>query len=375
MCFSRSFDPEGGVCVFDGRTWTTYTGFGKFGIPASCLTVGDDGAVWCGTTEGLYRREGSGWTLFTTNDGLANDNVLSLSIDLTGRVWAATSKGVDIFDGKSWTRFWWFGVSHTAHSASGEHWLAYRQEGGVGCFKGTEQQGYSIYEYLHQRFATALTIGPDNTVWVAAYGGVCRVKDTVWTAYRLPDDYLTREIYDVSAIAPDHHGRLWAVISGGLYCLENGKWSAYTGIDTLRLIRLDKVCLAPDGALWMTTRDEGAFRFIPETPLNAGDATETCPAGVRILGNRPNPFNPSTTISFTISEPGRANLSIYSISGQKVRELLSGDMTYKSYGTHTTYTIIWDGRDDSGAPVSSGVYLYRLIQGKHAAVGRMALVK
>jgi flagellar hook assembly protein FlgD len=83
----------------------------------------------------------------------------------------------------------------------------------------------------------------------------------------------------------------------------------------------------------------------------------------------PNPFNPSTTLTFSIPEGGHAELVVYDITGRIVRTLVSGPV---SAGTHTK---VWDGRDDSGQAVSSGIYLSRLKTGKHSATVKMTLVK
>jgi len=73
------------------------------------------------------------------------------------------------------------------------------------------------------------------------------------------------------------------------------------------------------------------------------------------LNNYPNPFNPTTTISFSIPEIGIVELSVYNIKGQKIRSLLKDQITA---GEHS---IVWNGEDASGNKVSSGVYLYKLI--------------
>jgi hypothetical protein len=83
----------------------------------------------------------------------------------------------------------------------------------------------------------------------------------------------------------------------------------------------------------------------------------------------PNPFNPETTISFSLSSPGITELAVYSASGQQIRTLISGA---QKAGTHS---VVWDGRDDTGKPVSSGVYLSRLIVGKYFATGKMLLLR
>jgi parallel beta-helix repeat protein/predicted outer membrane repeat protein len=86
--------------------------------------------------------------------------------------------------------------------------------------------------------------------------------------------------------------------------------------------------------------------------------------------NYPNPFNPETTISFSIPEEWNVELSIYNIKGQKMKSLLNDQI---SAGEHS---IIWNGEDDSGKIVSSGVYLYKLnVNGKTEAVKKCLLMK
>ena len=70
--------------------------------------------------------------------------------------------------------------------------------------------------------------------------------------------------------------------------------------------------------------------------------------------NYPNPFNPETIISLDLPLEGRARLCVYNILGRKVITLLDEELTA---GTHT---VLWDGADESGQAVASGIYLYRL---------------
>ncbi|NQV18526.1 MAG: T9SS type A sorting domain-containing protein [Armatimonadetes bacterium] len=86
------------------------------------------------------------------------------------------------------------------------------------------------------------------------------------------------------------------------------------------------------------------------------------------LRNHPNPFNPTTTISFLISEESHAELSIYNIKGQKVKQLFS-----YSAGQHS---VVWDGTDSNNKPVSSGIYLYKLqVNDKTMATRKCILLK
>jgi hypothetical protein len=93
------------------------------------------------------------------------------------------------------------------------------------------------------------------------------------------------------------------------------------------------------------------------------------PDGFALGQNVPNPFNPTTTISFDIGQPGRVDLRIYDVSGRLIRTLVSGELP------STRHTVEWDGRDDSGALASSGVYFYRLTTRDFDATKKMLLLK
>lgn len=90
---------------------------------------------------------------------------------------------------------------------------------------------------------------------------------------------------------------------------------------------------------------------------------------VKAISNYPNPFNPDTNISFTLSVNAEANIRIYNLKGQIVREM--GVKPYKS-GVNT---INWDGRDNSHNPVSSGIYFIRINTGNESHTHKMLMMK
>jgi hypothetical protein len=87
-----------------------------------------------------------------------------------------------------------------------------------------------------------------------------------------------------------------------------------------------------------------------EDPGEAADIARV----VHLFQNYPNPFNPETRIRFELPSRGRVKLCIYSVKGQLIRTLIEKDMTA---GPHS---VRWNGRDDSGRSVASGVYFYSL---------------
>jgi hypothetical protein len=100
------------------------------------------------------------------------------------------------------------------------------------------------------------------------------------------------------------------------------------------------------------------------------DKTEVIYASA-LIGNYPNPFNPETTIRFAVGDDGDMNVSIdiYNVRGQRVRTLVNGEY---SSGHHV---VVWNGTDDHGRNVASGVYLYRMNVGEYSSVRRMLLLK
>jgi len=92
---------------------------------------------------------------------------------------------------------------------------------------------------------------------------------------------------------------------------------------------------------------------------------------MELLGNYPNPFNPFTTISFSISckDAKDVVIEIFNIKGQHIREVKIQNLKFK------INSIIWDGTDESNNPVSSGIYLYKLKNGRYSATQKMILLR
>lgn len=97
---------------------------------------------------------------------------------------------------------------------------------------------------------------------------------------------------------------------------------------------------------------------------------ESEPISLQIsLSNYPNPFNSSTNISFTLPEAGHVKLDVYDIAGRLVTTLVDPD----AHAGHNT--VIWNGTDQSGRPISSGIYFYTLRSGNDLKSRRMLLLK
>ncbi|MCG3155850.1 MAG: hypothetical protein DKINENOH_02458 [bacterium] len=100
---------------------------------------------------------------------------------------------------------------------------------------------------------------------------------------------------------------------------------------------------------------------------NSGNSSQ--PASFELAQNFPNPFNPETTISFRMERPAFAELEIYNLKGERIRTLVS---TSLPAGTHA---VRWNGTDDRGTRLASGVYTYRLKAGEAVKARTMLLLK
>lgn len=110
------------------------------------------------------------------------------------------------------------------------------------------------------------------------------------------------------------------------------------------------------------------FTTNPPDPYLSGN-DPALPPLFQLQQNFPNPFNPSTTLAFSIPASSHAELAIYNSRGQLVKTLWNDSL---NAGNHS---LVWDGRDDTGHPVASGIYLYKLNAGGQSQTRRMLLLK
>ncbi len=88
-----------------------------------------------------------------------------------------------------------------------------------------------------------------------------------------------------------------------------------------------------------------------------------------LAGNYPNPFNPETTIRYSTAQKGAVAIDIYNVKGQLVRRLVNEE---KAAGNHS---VVFDGKDNSGRSVASGIYYYKMQAGKYSSTKKMILMK
>ncbi len=124
---------------------------------------------------------------------------------------------------------------------------------------------------------------------------------------------------------------------------------------------------------WSDARSEGmnvyVQGFVHFPTAVDDDNTAILPNQFALEQNFPNPFNPTTHIAFTLPQRANLTLTIYNVLGQEIRELAQGEFPA---GKHQ---VLWDGANNNGASVASGIYFYRLKTDAFAETRKMTLLK
>lgn len=117
-----------------------------------------------------------------------------------------------------------------------------------------------------------------------------------------------------------------------------------------------------------TKKIQQGWRGLPDPASEAGlDVADV--TGIRLGRNIPNPFSTETTISYNLGSPGMVRLEVYTLTGRLVRTLVDRSV---AGGSHQ---VIWDGKDERGREVGSGVYYYRLDARDNTRAGKMILLR
>lgn len=109
--------------------------------------------------------------------------------------------------------------------------------------------------------------------------------------------------------------------------------------------------------------------YVSYGTTDASEPIELLPSAFNLEQNYPNPFNPSTIIKYNLASAGNVAIRIYDALGREIKTLVSADKPAGSY------TINWDGTDNSGSKVSTGIYFYRLVAGDFVQTKKMILMK
>ncbi len=165
------------------------------------------------------------------------------------------------------------------------------------------------------------------------------------------------------------------ILTADVYLSAGGGPMLLAGKDLLGPTSIDLVLPDGDNIKWSVDAKDcmGGHSMSATEHFIVTEADDNAPAAFGLAQNVPNPFNPKTKISFAIPDTGSAEvdteLKIYTLSGRSLRSLIHEAL---APGTHE---VSWDGRDDHGRRVSSGVYFYRIVAGDFVSAKKMLMIK
>ena len=315
----------------NGDSWSvadsSFTAF----FPNS-IAFGSGNDVYVGVSGQIFKSLDSGdtWTGLIT--GIPSTNVNAMGVSGAGTVFAGTRSN---------------GVFRSTDA--GSTWVEVNN--GIGA-------NFDMTAFLFQS---------NGDVLVSSFDGVFRSSDSGDT-WELTGMVPTAGVKDLGR---DSAGNLYIAMRGGGVAVSEDDGASWSNIND-GLFHKDATALLidSDDNLYTGTRGGGVFRGIRQ-PVSV-EADEEILAGDFVLQqNYPNPFNPSTTLSFEVAAPSpqKVRLVIFDMLGRLVRVLVNEKL---APGSHS---LDWNGRDQSGKSVSSGVYLYQLTAGNYEQTKKLILMR
>lgn len=378
-----------GLVRFDNFSWETYdTSNSK--IPSQYLTdVETDGSngIWAGTDNGLVRYSNGEWNVYNSNNnGFRSNTIKNIFYDNNEGNFFATDTGFikykdgqfQIFDDRT-SGLAINTVQSIAVDTNGVYW--------VGTFNHDVFKGY-LWNYngigwtysrlsdynLFSSFPDVLRVDQNNILWMGTKGtnggAIVKIENGEWNVYDKINSGFTGG--GVNSITFEG-SKKWIATGDGLLLFDENNWTEFkTNNSGLPDDFVSDVAIDKYGNKWITTISGGLAVF------NEGGITSVEKDDSNILNefvlhnNYPNPFNPNTTISFTVpnvadafnSSTANVELKIYDILGNEIATLVNEQ---KSPGN---YKVNFDA-----SKLSSGVYYYQLIYSSGMQIKKMVLVK
>jgi hypothetical protein len=232
--------------------------------------------------------------------------------------------------------------------------------------------GYSTDIVTSDDYATIKYYPNGDTAWVRRYNGPGNSWDEAWAIVVDGSNnvYVTGYSYGSGTFADYATVKYYPNGDTAWVRRYNGPGSSHDDAHALSVDSSGNVYVTGYSVGSGTGYDYCTIKYFPKS-TDVKDETESRekPSEFDLSQNYPNPFNPTTKIEFTLSKSGFVTLQIYDILGRKVRTLVSEHLSsgYKS--------VIWDGKNDDGKDIASGVYFYQLRVGDFSEPKKMVLLK
>jgi len=215
------------LSAFGEGRWTVYTSRdGLANDDVNTIFEDSQGSIWFGTKGGISNFDGiGGWKTYTTADGLSSNNVCSISEDDTGNLWLAhaTDVGVTKYDGSKW---WTYDIADGLVSNTinviyrdryGNMWFG--TSGGISAYDGTRWRSYTTADGLSSNIVNSIYEDNQGSLWFATRTGASRYDGLSFSTL-LPE-------YSISSIIEDDDGNTWFGTGGGAWKFDGVSWAQY----------------------------------------------------------------------------------------------------------------------------------------------------
>ena len=351
----------GNAYRISGNTLTKYSGFEDLGVGTlSTLAAGSGDTVWMGgysvvgrePNPALFLRfDGREWRRFSGADGLPDYATIDeMAVDSTGTVWGKPFYDVpDYLAGRG-------GIYPSLVSYDGREWRGYE---------------FSLGPHVEDSDYVGMIVDPGGTLWVSS-SSLAYKTASGWMSYEY---VLTGGRRMRRSMAAERAGRIWIQGDGGwIGVFESGQfYRTPTGSNPdvfgSPFHRPPQKLYYDGEVLWTAGSRLGRWR-LPGQGTSVEDEPGPGSSGQsRLLDSYPNPFNARTTIGFELDRRQPVSLRVHNLTGQRVTTLAEG--VYPE----GAFAVSWDGRDDRGREVASGVYLARLRLAERAFSHPLTLVR
>ena len=332
------------------------------------LAINSSNHIFAGTGGGIFRSidNGDSWE----QKGLTGRNIHSFDLNPTGHIFAGGS-GSYVYrsttNGDSWIEKYlgslYYGSVYAILINS-----AWRIFVGTNYYLFTSSNNGDSWEKLNTTWHNTkdLAINSLGYIFAASDSGIFRSIDNGVTWTKITNGLLNLDVQSLMINTSDH---IFAgTYGGGVYHSENNgdSWNPINmGLTNPFVLALT---ISPSGHLFAGTWGNGIFCSIQSTtPVE--EIEGGLPRSYVLQQNYPNPFNPETVIYYLLPKQTELRLEIYNIAGQLVRTLVEERQPAGYYSAN------WNGKDEFGREVASGIYFYNLRTKDFVQTRKMLLVR
>ena len=386
-----------------------YFDTGNSGLPSDyvySILVDFEGAIWFITRNGLARLANESWTVYNeSNSELPSNAITSIALDASGNKWIGTMDGLAQFNDTSWviydttnSELPYNEVTSVAFDDSGSLWVASQESTydttGPGGFNPPSVVSHLVkYDGMNWSVGDSLestisSLVPDHegNIWGITGYFLGRGDLLVFDGMELLDPEQINICLPVviGDLSVDNSGNIWLLTVGPRSTTEEEDIELglikYDGTDCISYAPANpslvhelgaSITIDEDDNKWIGS-EAGIFVFNENgnvVEIDNGQQIKSQPSRFILNQNYPNPFNPNTTIRYALPEQATVSLTVYDVRGQKIAILPNG---VKAPGN---YEVQWNGLDQSGNPVSTGVYFCQLQSGTFSQTIKMVYLR